>query len=183
MIVCALHCSNFYVDNETVPSISVDSAAACGAAFGAPAAPVATYSSAFFGKGAASSGWSNNIPVPFSSSIRITYSSATTSEVWLWARGVENMPIDLGHGLPPLPPTARLSVQKNAGYYQPQTFIDIVSLPANTSGLVLSTALGISSGNQNVLEGCVYAWPQYGTDWSDSVLMATGTEDYFMVGG
>jgi len=45
---------------------------ACGAGFGAPAGNVEVFSSARFSKGAKVGGWSSKVPVPFTSSDRVT---------------------------------------------------------------------------------------------------------------
>lgn len=104
---------SFYVDGEATASIVVHVPTACGAGFGDPAPPVNIYSSAYFGKAANTSGYSNKIPVPFQRSIVITFRGDARAHgtVWLWARGVESAPLLPEFGLA-IPPTARLQVQQ-----------------------------------------------------------------------
>jgi hypothetical protein len=104
---------SFYIDGEATASIVVHVPTACGAGFGDPAPPVNIYSSAYFGKAANTSGYSNKIPVPFQRSIVITFRGDARAHgtVWLWARGVESAPLLPEFGLA-IPPTARLEVQQ-----------------------------------------------------------------------
>lgn len=178
----------FYVDGETVPSVAFDVVTATGAVFGAPQPPVDVFSADVFGKGGSSGAFWGSIPVPFEKSIRVTWqapqSAAGTGLAWIWCRGVEGMPLTLP-GLPALPPSARLVAQQPAAG-QPHaalSYLDLVSVPSGHAGVVLAVVLGVESANLNMLEGCIHTWSDYGTDWRDADLLATGTEDYFLSAG
>ena len=98
----------FYIDGEAAPSIELQIARACGVGWGDESAPWGTR---FFGHGAATTGWSNAIPIPFGASIVVTASNPVQTENWLYVRGVE-MPL-AGPGLSfggsvTLPASARL---------------------------------------------------------------------------
>jgi hypothetical protein len=172
---------NFYVDGEAEASVSVGVAEACGAGFGAPSGSVEVYASSRFSKGARMSGWTNNFPVPFSRSVRVTFVSAEPvgNFIWLWFRGAENMAAELAPGLS-LPPNARLSVQRASGLFDALAFVDLVNVPAATAGAVLATMLSIETPSVSVFEGCVYLFPSAAATWASGVqLFATGTEDLF----
>eukprot|EP00697_Spironema_sp_BW2_P004787 gnl/Spiro4/16481_TR8865_c0_g1_i1.p1 gnl/Spiro4/16481_TR8865_c0_g1~~gnl/Spiro4/16481_TR8865_c0_g1_i1.p1 ORF type:complete len:356 (-),score=52.76 gnl/Spiro4/16481_TR8865_c0_g1_i1:60-1127(-) len=174
---------SFYVDGEASASVVIDIANACGSGFDqAPKGATATYSSEYFSKLAATSGWSNKFPVPFEKSILVTFKSKLASPAqttfWGFVRGVEDVPLRLS-GVD-IPAHARLQVQKNTGEFQPFTLIPVVRVEAGLSGLVLATMIAATSANLNFLEGCVYLYPDANSTWDEGMqLFATGTEDYF----
>ena len=90
----------YYVDNETIPSVVFTPAFACGVGFGDQSAP---WQSKWIGKGAKSTGWNHNIPVPFYKSIRVTFQSGEADRgkkaatIWAIVRGSEGLPLRLGN--------------------------------------------------------------------------------------
>ena len=100
--------------------------------------------------------------------------------VWLWARGVENMPLLPMYGMQ-IPATARLTVQQLNAHVHVFDFVDIVRVPAGRRGLVLATQLTVVSESPNVLEGCYYMFPDAHATWENAQwsVLATGTEDMF----
>ena len=179
----------FYVDGEDLPSIELQVARACGVGFG----DEAVFGTRFFGHAAATTGWSNSIPVPFGSSIVVTASNPVSAENWLYVRGQE-FPLagpGLSFGGPlTLPPSARLRLQVTQGTFEPLEFVDLASVdPASVAaGLngayLFAMYLELDSGNQNVLEGCYHAYNSFGNATRDGQwpgeLVATGTEDFFL---
>ncbi len=103
------------------------------------------------------SGWSNKIPIPFTTSVIVTFKGEREQMGWLFVRGVENVPVVIG-GLT-LPPSARLEVQHVHRVFQPLEFVELVSVPAGKSGVILVTMINLASGSLSVLEGCVYLFP------------------------
>lgn len=167
---------SFYIDGEATASIVLRVDQACGAGFGSPGH---LYSSEYFAKLAKTSGWSNKIPIPFQKSVVVTFKGVTTNTIWVWVRGVENLPIALSPG-ERLPPSARLELQTIEGSFQPYSYLDLVNVGKGRSGQVLATALSLTSSNLNVLEGCYYLFPSNASTWTSGMnLLATGTEDYF----
>lgn len=185
----------FYVDGSAMPTIELQIARACGVGFGDEAAP---WGNRFFGHGAATTGWSNSITIPFSSSIVVTASNPVQTENWLYVKGLE-MPLagaSLSFGGPlMLPPSARLQLQVVRGTFAPLDFVNLAAVdPAAFSAanggaalqgsFVFATYLELDSGNQNVLEGCYRVFNAFSNTSADGQwpgeLIATGTEDYFL---
>ena len=185
----------FYVDGAAAPTIELQIARACGVGFGDEAAPWGTR---LFGHGAATTGWSNAIPIPFGSSIVVTASNPVQTENWLYVKGLE-MPLagpGLSFGGPlTLPTSARLQLQVVRGTFAPLDFVDLAAVDpaafaaanggaALQGSFVLATFLELDSGNQNVLEGCYRVFNAFSNASVDGQwpgeLIATGTEDYFL---
>jgi hypothetical protein len=187
----------FYLDGAASPSIELQVARACGVGFGDESAP---WGNRFFGHGAATTGWSNAIPIPFGASVVVTASNPVQTENWLYVRGVE-MPL-AGPGLSfggsvTLPTSARLQLQVVRGTFAPLSFVDVAAVDpaafaarrggggaALAGAYVFATYLEIDSGNQNVLEGCYRVFNAFSNATRDGQwpgeLIATGTEDYFL---
>jgi hypothetical protein len=164
----------YYVDGETTASIAYNPGLASGVGFNDAQAPWGTK---WIGKGAADGSWWNNIRIPFQKSIRVTWqATASYGGMYVILRGAPNLPIEIG-GVA-VPKTAHLKLLVTAKSLQPLEYVDLVSLPAGTSGLHFFSTLAVSSGNLNFLEGCyrTYSPP---TQAYPGTLLSTGTEDYF----
>lgn len=182
----------FYIDGAAAPSLELQIARACGVGWGDEAAP---WGNRYFGHGAATTGWSNSIPIPFGRSIIVTASNPVSTMNWLYVRGQE-FPLagpGLGFGgALSLPPSARLQLQVVRGTFAPLSLIDLaavdpVAFAAQRGGTALqgaylfATYLELDSGNQNVLEGCYRVFNAFSNSTVDGQwpgeLIATGTED------
>jgi hypothetical protein len=166
---------SFYIDGETVPSITFSPPMACGVGSNDETAP---WSNEWMGKGAASGGWHNDFRIPFQSSINVTYRAGPgkgNDVIYMIVRGAENLPISIG-GVA-IPTTARMQLQVNSLVLAPLEYLNIVDVPYG-SGLIFSTTLAFVAPNLNTLEGCFRLESPYSTPYP-GMLLATGTEDYF----
>jgi hypothetical protein len=170
----------FYLDNEPVASIGpVQTSLAALVGFADPTAP---WDNDYFGKNSLFGGWHFNLRVPFAKSVRVTLQMPPQFPVqraFAMVRGVENLPVIVG-GMQ-LPPTARLSVAVRQSVNLPVlAFHHLVSMPQNSSGLILGTGIQIESddgGSLNSLEGCWHAFMPPSSPYPGLVL-GTGAEDY-----
>jgi len=166
----------FFVDGETTPSIAVTPGMACGVGFNDMTR--VPWSTRWFGKNALEGGWFNNIRIPFTRSIRVTYTAGPgqpDDSIYLIVRGSENMPTLIG-GLP-LPPTARLRLAITNATFPALAYVPLISAP-NATGLYFMHTLSFTSGNLNTLEGCYHAYTPADAPFP-GLLLSSGTEDYF----
>jgi hypothetical protein len=100
----------FYLDGEPHPSIEIQSSQ--GALVG-NADTSAPWNNDYFGKDSTLGGWHFNLPIPFSSSVRVTLQLPSwfpggDERIFAMVRGVENYPVTVaGFGLPGQPPCTR----------------------------------------------------------------------------
>jgi len=122
--------------------------------------------------------------IPFSKSIRVTLSlppgMSTKKDVYAMARGVENIPYNIG-GIP-LPANARLQIQLQESVDLPVLDFHTLAMVPSGSGRLLGTMIDITSqdsGTLNTLEGCWHAYLP-GTSYSQfpGLVLGTGSEDY-----
>lgn len=179
----------FHVDNDQFSApIVMRVALACGVGFQDEAAP---WETTYFGHGAATTGWHNFIPIPFGKNIVVTYRADVQTTVWITVKGNERPTVGGSGGLVfgslTLPPTARLQLQTiNSVNYPALAFVDLAVIPETVDGnaFIFMTTLAIESDNENVLEGCFRVFnaadrTSSAGQWP-GVLIATGTEDYFL---
>jgi len=161
-----------FIDGEQQPSLEFTPAMAAGTGFDDDQAPWGT---AWMGKGAATGGWYNNIPIPFSSSIRISFVVPKDAVLWLIARGSEGYVTKVRDI--PLPPKARLQLLKYQGTVKPMDYVPLAHKDKGR-GFILQTSLAVRSDNLNFLEGCyrVYTTKQMGYP---GLLLSSGTEDFY----
>eukprot|EP00948_MAST-09A_sp_MAST-9A-sp1_P001362 g1362.t1 len=177
----------FYVDGEDTPSIEFEPPMAAGIGFDDQSAP---WGNNWFGKGAASTGFFLNIPIPFNS-IRVTWQLDTTKypdakggPIWIIVRGIyhrtqEQQEQGLTFNNVELPSQARLKLIKHENVQlKPLEFIDLVNVDPGHMGLLFANAMQVSSGNFNFMEGCFHLYDQEKSKFPGR-LISTGMEDYF----
>jgi hypothetical protein len=173
---------SLYLDGETTPSLQYYPYEVAGfpsleAHVATPAAN--TWSAALFGRYSASS-WNSNIQVPFSRSLRITLQYTPSSggaTIYYQAHGLDGVQSALG--LVPLPPSARLVLQRNRLSLPALAYLPVVSFPAGTSGVIAGIAIAFVAPNLNTLEGCFHFYQTAATPYPGQ-LHSTGTEDEFI---
>jgi len=172
----------FYLDGEMTASLGPVSSSQ--AAFVGEHDTSAPWDNDFFGKNAKLGGWHVNMLIPFIKSIRVTLQyppgMASTKDVYAMARGVENLPLNIG-GIP-LPINARLQMVLTESLNLPvHDFHTLVNIPSGP-GRLLGTMIDITTkdnGTLNSLEGCWHAYLP-GTPYAQwpGLLLGTGSEDY-----
>lgn len=171
----------YYVDGEATPSIEFTPALACGVGFGDQTAPWGTK---WVGKGAKTTGWFHNIPIPFYKSIRVTFQlnplDTQSAEIWSIVRGSEGLPLKLGMLELPLDHGVKLELQrKDSQTLAPLEFVDIASVPQGTMGSIFMTFLAINgTSNYNYMEGCFHMYSPPTQAWP-GLLLSTGMEDFY----
>jgi hypothetical protein len=140
------------------------------------------WSSELFGRGAKQGGTWNTFKIPFSKSVNLTAILPQQYDgnpvYWMTVKGVKGTSkIVLGKNSPlELPAGARLKLY--AYDKLPMKPLEFLTLSnSQRSGAVIAVNLAVESGNLNFLEGCIRAHYNGG---KDKVLIASGTEDYFM---
>lgn len=164
----------FYVDGEATPSIDMQLFLGHGIGWADSSAPWGTER---LGKTGEPSGLYNTYPIPFSKSLRVTGKLGAGVEkpqtFWWIFRGVENLPVYLGHIQ--LPANARLRLEvHNEVPLDPLQMIEIAGSPR--AGALYQVTLAVSSGNCNFLEAMLRA---YINGAKDPLFLSSGTEDYF----
>lgn len=178
-----------YLDGETKPSIFFEPALMAGVGFLEGNGP---FGNQYFGRGlgkptpglgADVSGWYNYFRIPFTKSFRATValppdaSGEGDCSVFILIRGSVGVPIMIGDFA--VPTGARLVLQtKYNVVLKPLDYYYLIDIPKG-SGLVFLTTLVVASGNANFMEGCFRAYIPYNTTFAQSILLATGTEDYY----
>jgi len=172
----------FYIDGEMTASLGPVPISQ--AAFVGQHNPSAPWDNDFFGKNSKFGGWHVNMLIPFSKSIRVTIElppgMKNNKDVFVMARGVENIPLVVG-GIP-LPSNARLQMILRQSLNLPVlAFHELVNLPSG-QGRLLGSMIDITSkdnGTLNSLEGCWHAYMP-GTQYTKfpGLLLGTGSEDY-----
>jgi Protein of unknown function (DUF2961) len=173
---------SLYLDGETTPSLQFYPYEFAGfpsleAHLATPASN--TWSAALFGRYSASS-WNSNIQIPFSRSLRVTLQYTPPSgsaTIYYQAHGLDGVQPALG--LVPLPPSARLVLQRNRLSLPALAYLPVVDFPAGTSGVVAGIAIAFVAPNLNTLEGCFHFYPTAATPYPGQ-LHSTGTEDEFI---
>jgi Protein of unknown function (DUF2961) len=166
-----------YVDGEAEASIDFQPLLAAGIGFGDASAP---RGNRWIGKQADYGGVYFNIRIPFMKSVVVTYQSSPgypDASFYMIVHGSENIPTTIG-GIT-IPIGAKLILQTTEVTMQPLDYVDAFALTQG-SGILLMTTLAFASGNLNTLEGCVRFYSPYTQTYSESQLIATGTEDYFV---
>jgi hypothetical protein len=182
---------DYYIDQETAPSISFQPALMCGFGFPLNYSEADQYSAGdLCGKSATVGGWWNTFPVPFEKSVLVKARPDAADTVsgciggYINVRGTENLQLTLPGGLVPLPSSARLRAT-NWTIRQPFEFVDVVSLPAGSRGVIFMVSLfveaqpvgGVAAGGGyiegcwNLLDGANASYP--------GLVVGTGVEDYF----
>lgn len=165
----------FYVDEETKASIDMQLFAGHGIGWADQSAP---WGSQLVGKTGRPSGLYNTYRIPFGKSIRVTGQLGKTVErpqpFWWILRGVENLPVWLGHIQLPQSARLRLQVRENV-MLDPLQMLEIGH--SSASGALYQVMLAVGSKNFSYLEGMLRAY----TDGAKEPLMlSSGTEDYFL---
>ena len=147
-----------------------------------PAGDAAPWQSEFFGSLGRDS-WFSTIRVPYEHSLVVTYQQAPgapSAMFFAQARAVEGLTLDGIIAGVVLPPSARLQVQvREAVAYSPLDYMTLIDLPPGASGALLGTTLWWNTESPNTIEGCVRAFIPQGASFNDSMLLATGWEDYY----
>lgn len=124
----------------------------------------------------------NTIPIPFSSSLRITltYLGNGSAVLYYQAHGqyVQGSPAYLPFGSAKVPLSARLVIQRNALTLPRLAYLPILNFTAG-KGLVAAMAIAFTAPNLNTLEGCFNFYETAGTPFPGE-LHSTGTEDEFI---
>lgn len=172
----------YYVDGEVNASVVFTPALACGVGFGDQTAP---WGNKWMGKGAKSTGWFHNFPVPFYKSIRVTYQLApedagANPTLWAIVRGSEGLSMRLGEvDLPLAQGSVRLELQRRSAHLAPLDFYDMASVPAGRAGTIFMTALFVNgTSNYNYMEGCFHLYSPPAQAWPGT-LLSTGMEDFY----
>jgi len=172
----------FYLDGETTASLGpVETSQA---AFVGEHDTSAPWDNDYFGKNSKFGGWHVNMLIPFTKSIRVTLqlpdTLKTNKDVYAMARGVENLPLNLG-GIP-LPANARLQIIVSKSLDLPVlAFHTLANIPSG-AGRLMAAMIDITThdnGTLNSLEGCWHAYLP-GTQYSQfpGLILGTGSEDY-----
>jgi hypothetical protein len=134
------------------------------------------WSGALFARYSATS-FTNTMPILFSSGIKITlaYMGTQSSTIYYQAHGVYTSSPPL-LGSIPLPPTARLVMQRNVLTLPRLAYLNVTAFPAGTSGLIAALAISFTAPNLNTLEGCFHFYPTASTPYPGQ-LRSTGTEE------
>lgn len=164
-----------YVDGEPTPSIDMELFLGHGIGWSDPAAPWGTER---LGKTGQPSGLYNTYRIPFGKSIRITGQLgsriAKPQTFWWIFRGIENLPVYLGHIR--LPTNARLRLQvHNDVALAPLQMVDIAR--SSGHGALYQVTLAVASQDLDFLEAMMRA---YIDGASEPLLLSSGTEDYFL---
>jgi len=165
----------FYVDEETKPSIDMQLFAGHGIGWDDPAAP---WGSKLVGKTGQPSGLYNTHRIPFGKSIRVTGQLAKTVQspqpFWWIFRGVESLPVQLGHIQLPKKARLRLQVRENV-MLDPLQMHEIGQ--SSAAGALYQVMLAVRSTNFSYLEGMLRA---HLDGANEPVMLSSGTEDYFL---
>ena len=118
----------------------------------------------------------NTFRIPYSTSIKVTATSPSSSTIWFIIRGVENYPVILGDLQ--LPSDARLRLYKNVNAsLEPLEFITLADVPAMTGALfALFFAASNNKKDPSFLEACFRAV----IDNQPTSFLSSGTEDFFL---
>jgi len=171
----------YYIDGESEASIEFTPASAAGVGFGEETAP---WTTSKIGKAAQKGGWFHKLLVPFQT-IKITYQRPNEAGVgdgliWLIVRGLDSPP-PLQIGSLTLPANTRLVTQTHQKTLQPLEYYDLATVGKGTAGLLFMSSLFVSGSmdNWNFMEGCFRLFRSADETWDESMLLATGMEDYY----
>lgn len=104
------------------------------------------------------------------------------SLLFIQARGVTGLGTGLGGIFPgfTLPATARLQLQVRWNVtYNPLDYMTLVDVGVG-AGAVFGTSLSWQTSSSSTIEGCVRAFTPRGTNFTNSMLLSTGWEDYYI---
>lgn len=170
-----------YVDGESSASLAFQVYEAQALAFGWDQEEAKTYGNRYMGKGALFGGLYFAIPVPFSTSLRVTASLpqvdidlGVSRGFFFIGRGLFGMPAFIDSNIR-LPDAARLKLTRNAGTFEPHTSV-VLHNSSDSGGVVFLVTLTASSAISHFLEGEVSAV----VDGQMPMLLSSGTEDYFL---
>ena len=179
-----------FVDGEASPSITyfpyeltaLPSLQAFNTSMGRVQAP---WGSPLFSRNSASS-FTNTIPVPFASGLRIAlhYTGSRSATLYYQAHGTLMGPANptdgstFPFGGSRVPLTARLVIQRNALTLPRLAYLAIVNFTAG-EGLIAAMAIAFKAPNLNTLEGCFNLYKTATTPFPGQ-LHSTGTEDEFI---
>ena len=175
---------SMYIDGEATPSIvywpfelsAIPSLTAWGVVHSAPQQQ--PWGSPLFSRNSATS-FVNNIPVPFSSSVRITltFTGNASAVLYYQAHGMSAPTFRFGDV--DLPTASRLVIQRNALTLPRLAYLPIVNFTSNSKGLIAAMAIAFTAPNLNTLEGCFNLYDTATTAFPGE-LHSTGTEDEFI---
>lgn len=176
---------SIYIDNEASPSLTyfpyemtaIPSLAAWNTTHAAEQPP---WGSPLFSRNSATS-FVNTMPIPFSTSVRITltYTGNSSATLYYQAHGTYSDTGEVPFGFSTLPDGARLVIQRNALTLPRLAYLPIVNFSAGTSGLIAAMAIAFTAPNLNTLEGCFNLYSTAATPFPGE-LHSTGTEDEFI---
>jgi hypothetical protein len=181
-----------YIDGETNPSLAYQPAKASGVGIGAigqiigpgNGSTLGPWSTKWFGQ-LGRSAYFNTFRVPFQRSLRLTYQSGLgqpDAMLFIQARGVSGLGDGLSDIIPgfTLPPTARLTLQvRDDTTYAPLEYMTLADVPTG-SGALFATTMWWHSQSKSTIEGCVRAYMPRNQSFSESMLLSTGWEDYYI---
>lgn len=173
---------NVYVDDETVPSVSITmlqlGAVGEQGSHGEQVHDGSPFGVDLVGKTANHGGTYSTVRIPFLRSIRTTVRSAYTHDGVLWfiIRGLEAHPVILGDLQ--LPSAARLRVaHRDNVFLNNGDFITLVNVTADRSGALLRVQLDAGGSDFSYLEACMRF---YNNGATTPLYLSSGAEDYFL---
>ena len=138
--------------------------------------PKTVWSAELWGRNSATS-WVNSFPIPFLTSLRITlqFVGAGGCTIYYQAHGLDGVPASFGRV--PLPPAARLVIQRHALVLPRLAYLPLSSF-ASGHGIIAAITTAFVAPNLNTLEGCHHFYNTASTPYPGQ-LHSTGTEDEF----
>ena len=166
-----------YVDGEAEPSLDYDLFLFHGIGFaGDQSEGFAPWGTRRAGHTAYGGGLYNTFRIPYSTSVRVTATSAYAGFFWYIIRGVENYPLVLGDLQ--LPGNARLRLYKNVNVsLDPYEFLTMAKVTSSAGALFLVVfAASNNESDPQYLEACFRAI----VDGGPTTYLSSGTEDFFL---
>jgi hypothetical protein len=186
---------SYFVDGEATASIEFQPSQMCGHFFPEMINETDLYAAgSLCGRNSAVGGWFNTFPVPFSKSIVVTARpSALLADAGscihsYWnVRGTESLPVVLPLSGIPLPPTARLRLQRMGGWAtrRPLEYVNVSVHAPGQRGLIFlvgfaveARPVGGSAAGGGYVEGCWQFYREHDEPFP-GLVVGTGVEDYF----
>jgi hypothetical protein len=120
------------------------------------------WSAELWGRNSASS-WVNSFPIPFSTQLRITLQfTAPSGHATIYYQGHGLLNVAPTFGRLPLPPKARLVIQRNRLVLPRLQYLNVSDFKVG-SGIVAAIAIAFTAPNQNTLEGCFHWYARRST--------------------